>query len=331
MAANGTDSMGNMNDELDPKWYFGRLTRYEADSYLNNTKAGTYLVRDSSTSHGDYVLCVSENCKVSHYIIQSPMHTELNMYVIGDQSFSTLPQVLEFYKLHFLDTTTLVEPCQRHPPSRDVPDLMGAPLSQHAQGPSHNSQIPPPLPAMNSRSPGLGLICKALFNFTKTDDEDLSFAKGDKLTIIRKDEDQWWLARNNMGDEGLVPANYIKPLNELGGSDGKGAGDGRHSMGEDSKTATNNDQYRQLNSINPNIVQYAIVEQGRIPSAYDNTQLKLEVGNLIKVLERNVSGNWKGEVNGKQGYFPFNRVRLLDQKTYEGLIEERRKANNVSA
>ncbi|XP_022099500.1 adapter molecule Crk-like [Acanthaster planci] len=312
---------------LDPTWYFGRLSRSEADSFLHNTKAGTYLVRDSGTSIGDYVLCVSENCKVSHYIIQSPQHTVVNKYVIGDQSFSSLPEVLEFYKLHFLDTTTLTEPCQRHPTQRDVPDLLGAPVAQNACGPAHNSQIPPPLPPMN-KSAGLGLVCKAQYNFTQTDDEDLSFCKGDILTIIRKDEDQWWLARNNSGREGLVPANYIKPVNEL---ENRGAGDGRQSTGEDSKTTTNNDQYRQLSLINPNTVQYAIVEQGRIPSAYDPTQLKLEVGSIIKVLERNVSGNWKGEVNGKQGFFPFTRVRLLDQSSYEELMEKRRKAAGANA
>ena len=31
------------------------------------------------------------------------------MYLIGDQSFHDLPSVIEFYKKHFLDTTTLTE------------------------------------------------------------------------------------------------------------------------------------------------------------------------------------------------------------------------------
>ena len=47
----------------------------------------------------------SENNKVSHYIIsrRGPL------YLIGDQSFQDLPSVIEFYKKHFLDTTTLTE------------------------------------------------------------------------------------------------------------------------------------------------------------------------------------------------------------------------------
>lgn len=52
-----------------------------------------------------YFFFYSENNKVSHYIIsrRGPL------YLIGDQSFHDLPSVIEFYKKHFLDTTTLTE------------------------------------------------------------------------------------------------------------------------------------------------------------------------------------------------------------------------------
>ena len=49
-------------------------------------------------------LC-SENSKVSHYIITR----RAGLYVIGDQTFDTIPAVIEFYRRHFLDTTTLTE------------------------------------------------------------------------------------------------------------------------------------------------------------------------------------------------------------------------------
>ena len=31
------------------------------------------------------------------------------MFLIGDQTFTELPAVIEFYRKHFLDTTTLTE------------------------------------------------------------------------------------------------------------------------------------------------------------------------------------------------------------------------------
>ena len=33
--------------------------------------------------------------------------------------------------------------------------------------------------------------------------------KGDMLTILQKNEDDWWMARNMAGVTGLVPSNYI--------------------------------------------------------------------------------------------------------------------------
>ncbi len=259
---------------------------------------------------------------MSHYIIHLPKDKDI--YMIGDQTFTSLPNLLDFYKMHFLDTTTLIEPCPKQQDQREISGF-------EPVGPVHTVQNPPPLPPMDLRGQGLGLVCKALYNFKKTDEEDLAFSKGETLTIIRKDEDQWWLARNAAGEEGLVPAPYIKPISDQRSSmEGKGGGDGRLSTGEVSKTS-GNDQYKVITAVNPNTIQHAIVTQERVPCAYDPTQLKLEVGSIIKVLDQNVSGNWKGEVNGKKGYFPFNRVRLLDQKTYEGLIEEKRKANGANA
>lgn len=34
-------------------------------------------------------------------------------YRIGDQQFSDLPSLLEFYKLHYLDTTPLIRPATK--------------------------------------------------------------------------------------------------------------------------------------------------------------------------------------------------------------------------
>lgn len=62
---------GNFDAEDRMSWYWGRLSRQEAVSLLQGQRHGMFLVRDSITSPGDYVLSVSENSKVSHYIINS--------------------------------------------------------------------------------------------------------------------------------------------------------------------------------------------------------------------------------------------------------------------
>ncbi len=49
-----------------------------------------------------------------------------------------------------------------------------------------------------------------LFLWTKGDSEDLSFKKGEILTVLRKDEDDWWFAQNENGRQGSIPVPYIQ-------------------------------------------------------------------------------------------------------------------------
>lgn len=58
----------------------------------------------------------------------------------------------------------------------------------------------------------------------------------------------------------------------------------------------------------------ARVKQLRVPNAYDETALKLEVGDIINVLKMNINGQWEGELNGKKGYFPFTHVEFIDEE-----------------
>ena len=44
------------------------------------------------------------------------------------------------------------------------------------------------------------------------DADDLPFDKGEILSLIRKDEEQWWTACNSRGQKGLVPVPYIEQV-----------------------------------------------------------------------------------------------------------------------
>lgn len=62
---------GQFDSEDQTSWYWGRLSRAEAVSLLQGQRHGVFLVRDSSTIPGDFVLSVSESSRVSHYIVNS--------------------------------------------------------------------------------------------------------------------------------------------------------------------------------------------------------------------------------------------------------------------
>lgn len=56
----------------------------------------------------------------------------------------------------------------------------------------------------------------ALYAFTGSTPEELSFEKGDRLVIINKpgDDPDWWRAQNERGQIGLVPQNYVQVIDD---------------------------------------------------------------------------------------------------------------------
>lgn len=281
-------------------WYHGRLSRTECEGVLNKKeRPGLFLVRASNTIVGDYVLSVREVSKVSHYIIN--FNKNSRVYKIGDQTFDDLPSIVEFYKKHFLDSTTLVEPALR--PGYDQP----------------TGDKPQPPAQENAK-------VRAKYNFVGSDAEDLSFKKGDILTILKKEEDDWWLARHSNGQEGLIPKPYVEevpnmqlnvrksypapaPLSEVS--------TGRYSTGgkDYSQPFVHNSKVSQEPSLStlPAGPLLARAKQSRDPSFYDQTQLKFQKDDRIKVTKRNDDGIWEGEniENGEKGLFPFTFVEIL--------------------
>lgn len=59
-------------------------------------------------------------------------------------------------------------------------------------------------------------IVVALYSFNSNNDTELSFEKGDRLEIIDRPpaDPEWYKARNQAGQIGLVPRNYLQELNE---------------------------------------------------------------------------------------------------------------------
>uniref|UniRef100_A0A3P8RZ86 Adapter molecule crk n=1 Tax=Amphiprion percula TaxID=161767 RepID=A0A3P8RZ86_AMPPE len=296
---------GNFDAEDRGSWYWGRLSRQEAVSLLQGQRHGVFLVRDSITSPGDYVLSVSENSKVSHYIINSISNNRQSgpglappRFRIGDQEFEALPALLEFYKIHYLDTTTLIEPINK---------------SKHPTFMSSGPGGGPP-PRLEDE------YVRALFDFPGNDEEDLPFRKGDILRVLEKPEEQWWNAQNSEGRTGMIPVPYVEKYRPAspssvagpGNSDGSAAQSGAPLLGDPS-------QYAQPTPL-PNLQNgpvYARAIQKRVPNAYDKTALALEVGDMVKVTKINVNGQWEGECKGKRGHFPFTHVKLLDQHNAE--------------
>lgn len=174
-------SINTRMDMKSPKlWYHGKLSRTQTEKLLLGRPSGSFLVRDSTSSAGDYVLSVCEHGRISHYIVAN----KGNGYKIGEKQFSDLPSVIDFYKKQILDTTTLTIPVDVENPDASIVSQTGNFLA----------------------------VVVAMHDFAGTDAEDLPFTRNEVLRILQKNDENWWLAENSQGKTGSIPCTYVKVI-----------------------------------------------------------------------------------------------------------------------
>ncbi|OQV25060.1 Adapter molecule Crk [Hypsibius exemplaris] len=259
-------------------WYFGQISREESAQILKDEReGGVFLVRDSTSIPGDYVLCVKEDNKVSHYIINKVPDEETASgrvtFRIGDQDFPTLSELLNFYKYHYLDTTPLIRPAAKK-------------LEQ--------------------------VVTK--YEFSGRDPDDLPFRRGEVLTIIRKDEEQWWTAKNAEGLTGSIPVTYVQKYDAkmamLASPPGQN-GSSRVSSGGSQPPRPSSADTKV--PVLKDLPASARVVKDRL-NIHDDTQLQMKIGDIIEVTKTNPNGWWDGILNGKTGRFPATYVEWIEEK-----------------
>lgn len=270
-----------MSSSFDPydwaSFYFGKMGRDEASRLLSETGVaiGTFLLRDSSRP-GDYSLSVRESDeehKVRHYLIEEKLcENGVKQVKIADHDFMDLPTLLNHFKIHILDKTSLTIPYRKG----QIEQVIG------------------------------------LYRFEGERDTDLPFEVGETLEIIGKPEEGWWQARNALNATGLVPAIYVRPIDENGDRQVKGQSQSSlgSSVGDErfSGVSTNSDPIE--DRYEPPLPAVAKAIYDRQPNAYDRTQLKLKKGQLVRITKKLTNGMYEGELDGRVGIVPFTYVRF---------------------
>jgi len=54
--------------------------------------------------------------------------------------------------------------------------------------------------------------CKAMYPYSATDSDELSFQEGDIIYIVSEDSSGWWNGKLINGKTGLFPSNYIEKI-----------------------------------------------------------------------------------------------------------------------
>ena len=68
-----------------------------------------------------------------------------------------------------------------------------------------------------SENSGQQLLVKARFNFQQTNEDELTFTKGDIISVSRQEEGGWWEGTLG-GRTGWFPSNYVREVKGSGGS-----------------------------------------------------------------------------------------------------------------
>mmetsp|Transcript_6978 Transcript_6978/g.9069 ORF Transcript_6978/g.9069 Transcript_6978/m.9069 type:complete len:436 (+) Transcript_6978:222-1529(+) len=77
------------------------------------------------------------------------------------------------------------------------------------------ASVPPNVPSRPSARPYTSFsknFALAIYDFSATRPDELTFKKDSKLEIMDKSSADWWKAKAPNGSVGLVPANYLKPI-----------------------------------------------------------------------------------------------------------------------
>eukprot|EP00730_Choanoeca_flexa_P017088 TRINITY_DN8184_c0_g1_i3.p1 TRINITY_DN8184_c0_g1~~TRINITY_DN8184_c0_g1_i3.p1 ORF type:complete len:482 (+),score=81.84 TRINITY_DN8184_c0_g1_i3:187-1632(+) len=161
-------------------WYHGSLSRSQAEAALTDTAEGTYLIRESTSAPGSYVLSIWENNECRHYKVGKVPEG----YQMGGQVFRKVTEIPSFYRTHKLETTCIGEPLIR---DKDLSE--------------------------DTLNPNFLFTVKANYDFSPRDREDLGFKVDERLNVLKKSQKAWWKAQSQSTLKiGFIPANYVEEI-----------------------------------------------------------------------------------------------------------------------
>ncbi|VDN05669.1 unnamed protein product [Thelazia callipaeda] len=261
--------------------FYFHVDREEATRLLcqSSSDLGTFLIRDSTTP-GSYALSVREELsgdqQVRHYLIEPVEADNGRTHVkIADQYFVDIPALLNHFKMRILANVSLICPLRKAAIAKMI----------------------------------------ALYSFEGQEPTDLSFEKNEILDIIEKPQEEWWEARNALGNVGLVPGNYLVHFDEivLQRDSPESSVSSENRLSGASVLSDTNDEVMNsgATSETPHMPTLARVILDRRPNVYDTEALRLKKGDLLKVIKVHASGICEGILNGKKGTFPFTYVEFV--------------------
>ncbi|XP_063064042.1 growth factor receptor-bound protein 2-like [Engraulis encrasicolus] len=219
-----------------PSWYQENTSRHQAQDTLFSKPVGSFIIRGSQSSPGDFSISVRHEQDVQHFKV---MRDTRGQYYLWTERFTSLNKMVEYYTQNSISKNSRImlrdpspSPGLRGPPEPapsksfrgGLPDpasqqgfrgsLPGPPAPQQERGramsrgftglPARPSEpLPPPQPS--------ALRVKAMYDFSAEEKDELDFSSGDVIEVLDQTDPAWWRGRLR-GREGLFPSNYTTAL-----------------------------------------------------------------------------------------------------------------------
>uniref|UniRef100_A0A8C5DHP0 GRB2-related adapter protein-like n=1 Tax=Gouania willdenowi TaxID=441366 RepID=A0A8C5DHP0_GOUWI len=152
-------------------WFAGPVSRLEAEQCLHCQDTGVFLVRESESAPGEFSMSVSYGDRVEHFRVLEGG----GQYCIWDESFSSLNQLVDFYRSHSIAVDKVIH--LRDPPSQ-----------------THKPRL-----------------AHALCNYTPPLTNHLHFRRGDIIDLLDCSNSLSWRGRCR-GRVGIFPPEFVQAL-----------------------------------------------------------------------------------------------------------------------
>ncbi|XP_023666579.1 GRB2-related adaptor protein 2-like isoform X4 [Paramormyrops kingsleyae] len=208
----------NYTERKVPSWFHESASRPAAEELLMSRTVGSFLIRGSQNSPGDFSISVRHHCDVQHFKV---MKDKKGSYFLWTEKFTSLNKLVEYYKTTSISKQTQIflredRPSEPFPPMHHQP-RRNMEERAHTIGAVGRSSPFGPAPVPRRASDTMALTqrpakhVRALYDFMAEEADELGFCAGEILEVLDWSDPSWWKGRLQ-GRIGLFPANYTMPI-----------------------------------------------------------------------------------------------------------------------
>ncbi|XP_053966778.1 growth factor receptor-bound protein 2 isoform X1 [Anastrepha ludens] len=152
-------------------WYYGRITRADAEKLLSNKHEGAFLIRISESSPGDFSLSVKCPDGVQHFKVLRDAQGKFFLWVV---KFNSLNELVEYHRTASVSRSQDVK----------LRDMIHEEVSR--------------------------MLVQALYDFVPQESGELDFRRGDVITVTDRSDENWWNGEIG-NRKGIFPSTYVTP------------------------------------------------------------------------------------------------------------------------